>query len=312
MEVVKYTAIYKESWDQLIDDSVNGSFFFKRDFMEYHQDRFEDASLIAFENEKVVAVLPASIENGVVTSHGGLTFGGVITRNGCKTVSIINVLDAIVSYYQSLGVSKFVYKAIPSCYKKAPSDDDVYKLTCLGAQLIRRDLSSVVCLTDDVVISKSRKRDSKNARKKGVEVRESQDFDEYWRILEATLKERHGVAAPVHTVDEIKRLACSFPNNIKLFGAYLNDVMISGSVMFINDTVAHTQYLASSPEGRSVGGMDLLLYELILNHFAHKKWFSFGISTEDQGKVLNVGLISHKEKFGAGTIVHDHYGLNLK
>ena len=39
--------------------------------------------------------------------------------------------------------------------------------------------------------------------------------------------------------------------------------------------------------------------QLIEDVFSAKRWFDFGISTEDDGRILNQGLIEQKEGFGA-------------
>ena len=46
---------YRESdyanWNAFIGQAKNATFLFHRDFMEYHKDRFEDFSLMVFEDE---------------------------------------------------------------------------------------------------------------------------------------------------------------------------------------------------------------------------------------------------------------------
>ena len=68
---------YQESdytnWNSFIGQAKNATFLFHRDFMEYHKDRFEDFSLMIFEGEKLVAVLPANRVGDIVFSHQGLT-----------------------------------------------------------------------------------------------------------------------------------------------------------------------------------------------------------------------------------------------
>jgi hypothetical protein len=71
--------------------------------------------------------------------------------------------------------------------------------------------------------------------------------------------------------------------------------------------VVHTQYLAASTEGRQLDALSLLLAQLIEDTYADRRHFSFGISTEQQGQVLNAGLVAQKEYFGARAIVHDIY-----
>lgn len=55
--------------------------------------------------------------------------------------------------------------------------------------------------------------------------------------------------------------------------------------------------------------MDYLHYHLITEVFAHKKYFDFGTSNEQQGKKLNKGLSFWKEGFGANTVSQDFYML---
>ena len=42
--IVRYSQISKNLWDQFVDESKNGTFMLKRDYIEYHSDRFEDYS----------------------------------------------------------------------------------------------------------------------------------------------------------------------------------------------------------------------------------------------------------------------------
>src|SRR5687768_11731342 len=61
MRVERFTGALRSAWDELVRDSRNGTFLFLRDYMEYHQDRFEDHSLLVFEAaDSPVALLPAS------------------------------------------------------------------------------------------------------------------------------------------------------------------------------------------------------------------------------------------------------------
>ena len=46
--------------------------------MEYHKDRFQDYSLMVFDENKLVAVLPANRVEVEVFSHQGLTYGGLV------------------------------------------------------------------------------------------------------------------------------------------------------------------------------------------------------------------------------------------
>lgn len=126
------------------------------------------------------------------------------------------------------------------------------------------------------------------------------------KIEEEALIERHGVK-PIHSVGEIKLLAQRFPNNIKLFASFKDDVMLAGVIMYESRNVAHMQYAANSKVGWNIGAQDIIENYLINSYYRNKKYFDFGISTEKLGQVLNLGLIKRKENFGANAVVYDTY-----
>ncbi len=100
------------------------------------------------------------------------------------------------------------------------------------------------------------------------------------KIEEDVLLERHS-ARPVHTANEIIRLAERFPNNIKLFASFKEDTMLAGSIIFESTNVAHAQYAADSNIGWDMGALDLVFDYLITEYYKDKKFFDFGSSTEN-------------------------------
>ena len=116
---------------------------------------------------------------------------------------------------------------------------------------------------------------------------------------------------PVHSAEEITMLAGRFPDNIKLFTARRQQQMLAGVIIYESRNVAHAQYIAANEEGKQTGALDLILSYLINEYYADTKYFDFGISTEDDGRYLNLGLVENKESFGARAIVHDFYELEL-
>ena len=74
-----YESMHRSHWDAFVARSKNGVFLFFRDYMDYHSDRFRDHSLLVFEDETLIALLPANAEGDVLVSHGGLTYGGIIS-----------------------------------------------------------------------------------------------------------------------------------------------------------------------------------------------------------------------------------------
>ena len=115
MNIRKYTADDKALWNTFVESSKNGTFLHKRDYMEYHSDRFEDHSLLFLsEKNKVVALLPANIKDDILYSHQGLTYGGLILSAVTSLNDVMEMFDILKAYMSDNGISSLLYKQIPS------------------------------------------------------------------------------------------------------------------------------------------------------------------------------------------------------
>lgn len=310
IKAVRYTEKYKNDWNLFIDSAKNGLFFFNRNFMDYHSDRFTDHSLLFFDGNKIISVFPANENDNIIYSHQGLTFGSLILDSKIKINTVLEIFDLICNYYREKGFREIIYKAIPSNFSLIPAQEDLYALYRLNSELIRRDISSVINLKSKISYSNSPNRHYKKCQKMNLEIKQNDSFKDYWRLLSDVLSVKYDTS-PTHSLEEIERLALKFPNNIKLYEVRTNEELLCGTVIFDFGTVAHTQYLANSEKGKEIGALDYLLIDLIENQYKDKQYFSFGISTENQGKTLNSGLINQKEMYGGRGIVLDFYKIIL-
>ena len=312
LRIVRYEAVDRFNWNSFLDKCKNKHFIFYRDYMEYHADRFHDFSLMVFdEKEKLIALLPANIAADTVYSHQGLTFGGFLIDERMRTETMVEIFSALCDFLKKAGVAKLIYKCIPYIYHSLPAEEDRYALFLVDARLFRRDVSSAIFLEQGTKYTKGRKWSINKAKKEGVVVESLVATDEYWNLLECVLRSQHK-AAPVHSREEINFLREKFPENIKIYIARLAGEVVAGSVIYENETIAHTQYLANSDAGREIGALDLVIDYLITSVYASKRFIDFGISNENAGRYLNAGLIAQKEGFGARAVVHDFYELNIK
>lgn len=305
IKVVPYRDILARAWDVVVSSSMAGNFLHLRKYMDYHSDRFVDCSLIVERSGKPVAVFPASQHGRTIISHGGLTYGGLLATNELRIEDTLHVFSEIREYYRSLGVEKLIYKAIPYVYQRYPAQEDLYALYRFGAKVTRRDVSSVIELCKDFKYSKGRKWSINKAKKAGVVLRVNDDFSSFYNLLFSVLKKFD--TTPTHNLTELVLLHSRFPLQIVLYEALLGSELLAGGVIYDFGDTVHTQYLASSDNGREVGALDYLLSHLIENVYDDRRFFSFGISTEESGQKLNKGLISQKEGFGARAVVHDFY-----
>ncbi|WP_297233035.1 GNAT family N-acetyltransferase [uncultured Prevotella sp.] len=311
-EVRKYDIADRQEWDSFIGKSKNGTFLFKRGYMEYHNDRFEDCSLLVYDNKKLRAVLPANVKDDILQSHGGLTYGGLISDGCMTTETAMEVFSEINKYLLEQGIEKVVYKPTPWIYHTLPAEEDLYAIIQVcGAKLISREISSTVYLPNRPKFSQLRRRCVNKARRNGIIVRESNDIATFWNILNANLEGRYGVS-PVHTEKELSLLASRFPDSIKLFMAYDGEEALGGTLVFVMNEIVHTQYIAASPKGKTVGALDMVFDELINEEFSNYRFLDFGKSTEHHGIWLNKNLIHQKEGFGGRGVCYDVYEWNVK
>ena len=144
MKAVAYEERYAATWDQFVRESRNGTFLFQRPFMEYHKDRFEDASLL-FLDEKggVRGLLPANVrsDKGLVQSHGGLTYGGLVLSADTQATEVGEMMRLLTTHFLEKGCRVLQYKPTPYIYHDYPSDEDLYWLFRAGAQLESRALA---------------------------------------------------------------------------------------------------------------------------------------------------------------------------
>lgn len=307
-----YDASYKAAWDSFVDTCKTPLFFFKRDYLEYHADRFVDASLLFYIEDVLVAIFPACNQGEVLNSHGGLTYGGLLLAEKARAETVMDIIHCLVQQAWTAGFRKIIYKVIPYLFYTQGAQEDLYTLhNDLDARIFRRDLSSVIYLDNRMKLSKGRKWLIARAKKLGLAVTESTSWPIFHDLL-STVLSRHG-AVPVHSIQELEVLFSLFPENIQLKVVERDGDLLAAALLFkFLPNVVHSQYLATSDEGKECGALDFLIETCIEeSRQAGFNYFSFGISTEQQGKILNSGLIAQKENFGARGVCVDFYEIEL-
>jgi acetyltransferase-like isoleucine patch superfamily enzyme/CheY-like chemotaxis protein len=305
--VERYTASRKLEWDTFVNAAKNATFLFSRDYMDYHSDRFADHSLMIFNGQALMAVLPANLNaNGTLISHEGLTFGGLVVSRAATLVDVLACFHAVLHYLSQRQISKLLYKQIPGFYNTLPDDEVAYALFLLDAKLYRRDCATAVSQADRLPFRRGHRSLIKKATHLGVRIVQETSFQPFWeRVLTPQLAVRYG-AKPVHTLEEITLLASRFPEQIKQFSAYCGDEIVAGTTLYETPTVAHAQYASVTEQGRQIGAAAYLFSSLI-ERYKDKRFFDFGTSNEDEGRALNHGLLAWKEGFGARCSAHDFY-----
>jgi acetyltransferase-like isoleucine patch superfamily enzyme/CheY-like chemotaxis protein len=302
-----YTAGRKLEWDNFVSTARNATFLFSRDYMDYHSDRFADHSLMIFNDHDLVAVLPANLNaGGVLISHEGLTYGGLVVSRAAKLCDVLAIFHAVLKHLSQRRISKLLLKPIPGFYNTLPNDDVAYALFLLEARLYRRDTSTAISQMDRLPFRKHHQRLIKKAVGLGIHIVQEASFRPFWELVLTPQLAARYQAKPVHTLEEITLLASRFPETIKQFSAYYQDEIVAGTTIYETPTVAHVQYSAVTEKGRQTGAQACLFSELI-EQYKEKRFFDFGTSNEKDGRALNHGLLDWKEGFGARCYAHDFY-----
>lgn len=310
----RYTPKDAQEWDAFVDASRNGTFLFRRGYMDYHSDRFEDHSLIARKGGRIIALLPANIRREereiILQSHGGLTYGGwILPPRHADAMDVLECFGKLREYALRESIASLDYKPVPYIYDRMPGQEDLYALFRERAVLTERNISCCIDLAHNPGLNTQQKRNLKKSMLQSCSVEETRDCGEFHALLTECLAERHGVA-PVHTADELRLLMGRFPQ-IRIFVLRKEGVPQAGVCIYDTGQVAHAQYICSTPEAREEGLLTRL-FTLLFEEFRHCRYFDFGICNEDHGLYLNEGLYRQKSSLGGSGVVYDRYRIDFK
>ncbi len=321
MDIIRYEKKYLDEWENFVESSNNGTIFHTRKFLSYHPaDRFKDNSLIFKDKNNIVAVLTAANikrdDRVTLISHQGASYGGFVYRDNLSIRQAFELTETLIDYTLTNGFQKIIITHSPFIYQKRYNNYVDFAFMKNGFQYLKREVSSVVSLDvdEDNVLSlfKSEARTAvRKSEKMGVVIKESEDFEDYYKILKNNLAMRHNVN-PAHTLAEIMKLKKLFPDKIQLVGAYIKNKMIAGVInFFCNEKVVLVFYISSNMEFQQYRSVNYLFYSIIKD--AVKRGLSFldfGLFTVNMDP--NWGLGKFKENFGARGILRDSFYLDLK
>ena len=310
-EIRRYTPADKQLWDCYVAKARNATLLFRRDYMDYHADRFHDHSLLFFVGNRLHSVLPAHEVGEIFCSHRGLTYGGLLMDNDVTTADVLTLFEELNVYLRQQGFRRVLYRAIPWVYHRLPAEEDLYAMfwKC-GARLQQRMSGTVIFMDEHLRWRKDHRRRLRQAQAAGVRVERNASLAEFWPVLNDNLQRRFQ-AQSVHTLEEIELLKSRFPNEIVQYNAYLGDKIVGGITFYVMGHVLHGQYSGTTDEGKQTGAMEAIYEQVMYHDFAHCRYLDFGTSNEEGGRILNEGLIAHKEGYGGRTICYDTYEWNL-
>ena len=319
MKIVKYTPDYKELWDNFVENSNNGTMFHLQKFFDYHPpERFNWHHLMFFKKEKLLAVLPGTLEKGLFESPIGASYGSLVTPD-VKFKTAMELVSALLDYGKKNGIKEFLLTAAPMIYENHPNQNLEFAMLWQGFSYQLHYISSAIKLdpTQDIISrfqATVRRNIRKTLRNSDIRVEVNDRYDEFYPIL-LNNKARHGVK-PTHSLEELYRLKELLPDKLKLFMVYLKDKPIAGSLMFYpNKNVALCFYNMLLYDYAEYKPIQRVMFEVVKDATeSGYKYVDIGVSQDTKAEnpmTPSMSLIDFKEKFDAKTIMRNTLQIRL-
>jgi hypothetical protein len=293
-----YSSEYFELWNAFISTAKNATFLFHRDFMEYHADRFEDFSLLVFEGEKLVSVIPANRVGQTIFSHQGLTYGGFVFSDDLVTFEIDLIIAEVILYLKENQIKEFSIKEIVSIYLKEGKMETQQSLVKNGAELVETKMNLAIDFNSNFKVSKSKLKHYNRIKSIGLSIRNEENLTDFWnKVLCPRLEQKFNIK-PVHSLKEIIGLKNKFPENIYQYSVYKDEEILAGITVFKTNTVIKSQYGATTEKGEKYRALDYLYITLIDKYKSQLDFFDMGTVNDNSELGYNFGLLNQKKELG--------------
>lgn len=311
--LVEYQEKYRSIWDEFVtNDSINGTFFQTRKFLNYHPiDKFEDHSLLFMKGNTIVAVIPANVikddKHKRLISHMGSSYGGIVLGKQFNKIADVEVIfQELDDYLPAQYFTHVFFRQTSEIYENTNSKllEYFFFYHHYNINYEMGYYGNLNHYAEDISLNfhASRRRGFRNALKNNLLFREltsKEDISAFYDVLCNNMNKFH--ITPGHSLEELFTLKQKIlKNDIKFYGVYFGDSIVAGSMVYcIEKRVFLTHYLAARQEMLSLHPSEFLYKNLI--ETARKENFSkiaFGNCTFDSGKILHKSLAQYKEGFG--------------
>ncbi|MBI5729612.1 MAG: GNAT family N-acetyltransferase, partial [Ignavibacteriales bacterium] len=235
MEIIKYSDEWKQKWDEFVLNSNNGTMFHLQKFFDYHTPgKFRFDHLLFVEKNKIAALLPGKLTDGLFESPIGASYGSIVTGD-IKFAVAMELVSTLLDYGRKNGIKEFELTPAPMIYEKYQNQNLEFAMRWLGFSYKLHYISSAIKLDKERDIIErlsptTRRNVRKSLKNPAIRVEINERYDQFYPILIEN-KARHNVK-PTHSYEDLLRLKELMPDNLKLFMVYLNDEPIGGSSMF--------------------------------------------------------------------------------
>lgn len=296
---------YMEKWDSLIEKSINGTIFHRRDFLSYHGDKFKgkERFLMIFNGDSPLAQISFSVfENDgkkEALSPYGASYGGFVFQRVPGYKQGKEIVNVFKNYLNDNHIHSFRVIHPIACCTLESLDTFYFNLLETGFVSINRDISSVVRIPKDSTIMSEVSSNARNMARKAemsnIVVQDKANIVDFWKVMDNTFA-KHG-NKPTHTLEQFMTIMSLLPDRVYVDVAYKDGSPIAGIGYFvINKFVNSSFYLCQDPEKSKYQGLSLLVLNgLKKAQYEGFSYFDFGTSTVNM--IARENIFMFKENY---------------
>lgn len=296
IKLVKYGPNLKNQWDELIRITEPGSVIHKRDFIEYHSDRYEDLSICALNGKTLYAAIPGTRSENTWTSHAGLTYGGILSESKDPEV-YIRIIESLKQCLKKMQISQIRFTLPSISFSPTTLPIQLYAFSQTGFAIDEVHLNQVITINS--TLSNKKQANARSAERKELSFREGADhLSQVFQIIQDNLWFKYKKST-AHSLNELKILMAKFDESIRVYAVLQENTVVAGAITFDSNKIVNIQYLGSTLEGKRLRAQDYLISKIYKINKDLVKNISFGKSTAGTMAILNTPLYHFKSEFNS-------------
>ncbi|MBK6364899.1 MAG: hypothetical protein IPN49_03180 [Saprospiraceae bacterium] len=304
MIIRKYETSDEKNWEDLVKKCKNPAFVLTRRFLQYHENKFDDYSLVVYNDNFLIAALPACRQENVWYAHPGLPFADLIMADRYKWTMTKDIVSKIISFLKEAGFTEMIVKIMPQMYKKLPGDEWLYYLRNYGARLFEQKLTTAIPLIEYENIRKDVINISKQNKRNFIIKEAGDQLTDLYELMKKNMAEKYN-SLPTHTLADLLKLQKLFPEKINCIAGFEGEELKGGIILFIYESVVKVQYIFSSQQFLA----DVLLLKTVELYRSGYTFIDLGTSNSLPNNEINYGVLQFKAKNGGKAFIVESYEL---
>jgi len=298
MIIKKYNSSFHEIWNTFIKNNLFGTVYHLREFIEYHpEDRFIEHSILIYNEDILICILPCCEKNNKYFSYSGTTYGGPVIHKDWGVLNKMEILINVIFEYYS---NKIEFRLANDIYFNSNNIQILYFLLSQKLKM-RPELSWYINSSDDFINKILNKRNKKYLEKMIINdnikcfiTTDENDYKKFYNILKINLNKNH-FTEPTHTVDEFLDIKKRIKEYVYLFIVQENQNILGGVFTIrVTENCLYTFYISRNINYNTCATIYAMYCISLFAKENNINYVDYGISTENNAKEINYGLSDYK------------------